>query len=188
MASDIAFVAIAAGFVHVATVMDARSAARGRLRHRGRIDARLAVAAFERPPLPGRRCSASPRGALRRPLPGRVRHSDRGSRYASAKHRALVEKHGLSGSMSRRGNPCDNPRAESFVKTLKVEAVHLDEYETCEDLTADLPRFVEDVHNAVCGLSRTHGVRPQTPHSSPGCLGPVQYEVHNARQPVKTAA
>ena len=41
--------------------------------------------------------------------------------------------------MGRRGNPYDNAKAESFMKTLKVEAVYLMDYETFEDVTADLP-------------------------------------------------
>ena len=60
-----------------------------------RIDARLTVAALERAI------------TLRRPLPGCVCHSDRGSQYASEPHRALLTAHGLVGSMSRRGNPYD---------------------------------------------------------------------------------
>jgi transposase InsO family protein len=47
--------------------------------------------------------------------------------------------HGLLGSLSHRGNPYDNAKAESFMKTLKVEAVYLMDYETFEDVTADLP-------------------------------------------------
>jgi transposase InsO family protein len=56
-------------------------------------------------------------------------------------YRKLLANHGLIGSMGRRGNPHDNAKAESFMKTLKVEAVYLMDYETFEDATADLPHF-----------------------------------------------
>ena len=124
-AGDITYVAVAAGFVYVALILDAWSRrvvgyAIGRS-----IEARLALAALE---------AAI---ASRRPPSGCICHTDRGSQYASARYRELLNKHGLVGSMSRRGNPYDNAKAESLIKTLKVEAVYLADYETFEDVSTD---------------------------------------------------
>ena len=44
-------------------------------------------------------------------------------------------------SMSRKGNPYDNAFAESFMKTLKSEEVHLWEYHTIEDAQRRIPYF-----------------------------------------------
>jgi putative transposase len=58
----------------------------------------------------------------RRPKPGSlVHHSDRGVQYASGDYTLLLEAHGIVASMSRLGNPYDNAKAESFMKTLKHE-------------------------------------------------------------------
>jgi len=61
--------------------------------------------------------------AERRPPPGLIHHSDRGSPYASDDYRAELKRFGIVPSMSRKGDCWDNAVAESFFSTLKTEAL-----------------------------------------------------------------
>lgn len=84
----------------------------------------------------------------RRSRPGCIHHSYRGSQYASGIYQALLAYYDLVDSMSRRGNPYDNAKAESFMKTLKVEAVHPMAFETFDEAAEQLPTMF--TINAAC--------------------------------------
>ena len=156
--ADLTYIRVLSGFVYLAVILDAWSRrvvgwALGR-----RIDADLALAALE--------AAIAARG----PPPGCVHHSDRGSQYASEPYRKKLAERGLRGSMGRRGNPYDNAKAESFMKTLKHEEVHPGGYETFQDVVVRLPRFLEEVYNA------------RRLHSALGYLSPVRFEEINTRE------
>jgi putative transposase len=64
----------------------------------------------------------------RRPAPGLMHHSDRGVQYASGDYTDLLRAQGILISMSRKANPYDHAKAESFMKTLKYEEVYRQDY------------------------------------------------------------
>jgi transposase InsO family protein len=76
-----------------------------------------------------------------------VHHSDRGVQYCSGEYVKLLEARGFTISMSRRGNPWDNARCESFMKTLKAEEVYLKQYRDIDDARANLTVFLDQVYN-----------------------------------------
>ncbi len=150
--ADITYVRLPREFIYLAVILDAFSRrcigwALGR-----HLDAPLTVAALQHAL------------AARAVGFGLVHHSDRGVQYASNAYTGLLEDRGISISMSRRGNPYDNAKAESFIKTLKYEEVYLSDYETLAEAKASMDHFLRDVYNQ------------KRLHSALGYLPSVEFE------------
>ena len=97
-----------------------------------------------------------------------IHHSDQGIQYASTNYVNCLKEHKMIISMSRKGNPYDNAFVESFIKTLKVEEVYLNEYRTFEDAYSNIWRFIETVYNK------------KRLHSSLGYRSPERFEMEVA--------
>jgi len=113
--ADITYVRMDGGFSYLAVILDAYSRRAVGWALSRNIDCALVVEALRR--------------AIEERDPPRecIHHSDRGKQYASREYIALLESRGFRISMGRKGNPYDNAQAESFMKTLKAEEVHLAE-------------------------------------------------------------
>ena len=107
--------------------------------------------------------------AQRRPQPGLIHHSDRGSQYASGDYQQLLAQHGLRGSMSRRGDCWDNAVAESFFASLKLELVYQVQWRTRAEVRTAIFEYLELFYNR------------RRRHSSLGYLSPVEFERRNQR-------
>lgn len=161
---DVTYISIDSRFCYLAVVLDVWSRKVVGYALGKRNDLRLTTAALK--------------AAIdqRKPIPGCVFHSDRGVQYAASSHRRILSAHGLIGSMSRPANPYDNAFAESFMKTLKYEAVYVEDYETFEDVAADLPNFIDNIYNE------------RRLHSALGYISPNKFETQNAEHWTKFAA
>jgi transposase InsO family protein len=151
--ADITYVHLSQAFAYLAIVLDAHSRRVVGWALESHLQAQLATAALDM--------------ALtaRRPAYGSlIHHSDRGVQYACGDYAALLRKHGIQASMSRPGNPYDNAKAESFMKTLKQEEVDGRAYRTAQDARRHIGRFIQEIYNR------------QRLHSALSYLPPVEYE------------
>ena len=98
--------------------------------------------------------------AAKRPAPGLIHHSDRGSQYCSEEYRALLEQFGLTVSMSRKGNCYDNAPMESFWGTLKNELVYLKRYATRQEAIREIREYIEIFYNRQRKQARLNYLSP----------------------------
>jgi putative transposase len=134
--ADITYVRLLEEFAFLAVVLDAFSRRVVGWALEGHLRTSLATTALEM--------------ALqaRRPAPGSlIHHSDRGVQYACREYSARLEAHDIQPSMSRIGNPYDNAKAESFMKTLKQEEVDGRAYRDAKHAREAIGAFIEDVYN-----------------------------------------
>ena len=83
----------------------------------------------------------------RKPAPGVLHHSDRGSQYASHAFRGKLTEYGMTCSMSRKGNCWDNAPTESWFNSFKNERVHGWRFATREAMTATAFEYIEVFYN-----------------------------------------
>jgi transposase InsO family protein len=156
-AADITYLGTAEGWLYLAVVMDLGSRRILGWCADATLDQSLALRALE------------PALRLRRPAFGLVHHSDRGVQYACAAYQALLQQHGITCSMSRRGNCWDNAVVESFFATLKTELSSRSWWPTRAAAKEALRRWIDTWYNC------------QRRHGSLGMRSPLQYERDLAR-------
>ena len=134
--ADITYVRLREEFAYLAVVLDAFSRRLIGWALDTHLRASLAIAALDMAI------------TARRPAGGSlIHHSDRGVQYACGEYTAMLEAHDIQPSMSRVGNPYDNAKAESFMKTLKQEEVDGRNYRDLKEARDAIGAFIEDVYN-----------------------------------------
>lgn len=148
---DITYLWTAEGWLYLAILLDLHSRRVVGWSMSEHIDAELALGALDM--------------ALGHRRPDHlIHHTDRGSTYTSEAYRERLAKHGITASMSRRGDCYDNAVAESFFSTLKMELVYRTGWSTRLDARIDVHEYIEVFYNR------------QRRHSTLGYRTPVEFE------------
>lgn len=104
---------------------------------------------------------------IRRPTPGLVHHTDRGSQYASEEYRDVLAGHEIVASMSATGDCFDDAVAESFFASLKSEWVDCEDYETHTAAVASIREYIDGFYN------------PARRHSHLDYVSPIEFEMRS---------
>lgn len=156
--ADITFVRLQQEFVYLAVILDAFSRKVVGWALERSLAADLAIAALKHAI------------ASRSPPAGLVHHSDRGIQYASMDYGKVLDQHKIVASMSRLANPWDNAKCESFMKTLKQEEIHANEYRDLDHLRTNLGDFIDRYYNT----QRLHSALGyRSPEGFEQSIGPV---------------
>ena len=159
--SDLTYIQTRSGWLYLAVVLDLYS--------------RKVVGWAMAPTMPAELvCSALQMAIMQRnPSPGLIVHSDQGSQYASDQHTQLLDKHGLIGSMSRKGNCWDNAVMERFFLNLKMERVWQQDYANHGEAIRDITEYIVAFYNT------------KRMHSTLGYMPPTVYEaMKTTKQPI----
>lgn len=100
----------------------------------------------------------------RRPQPGLIHHSDRGSQYCATGYLTVLKAHGIVRSMSRKADCWDNAVSESFFSTLKQELIYRRDFQSRAEAQTAVFEYLMAYYN------------PQRRHSTLGFLSPIAYE------------
>ncbi|MEP6622290.1 MAG: IS3 family transposase [bacterium] len=150
--ADITYVPTREGWVYLATVLDLGSRRCVGWAMDDHMDVALVLRALRMAQ------------AARRPAPGLIHHSDRGSQYAATDFRAELAAHGMLASMSGKGDCYDNAVAESFFATLEFELIMQNDWATKDAARRAIFRYIETWYNR------------KRRHSTLGYVSPVEYE------------
>jgi putative transposase len=133
--ADLTYIRLEQEFCYLAAVLDAYSRRVVGWSLSTQLEAAFAVAALDQAL------------SVRQPKAGWIHHSDRGVQYACREYVARVLSAGGQVSMAAKGTPRENAQAESFMRTLKQEAVYLDGYGTFAEAQRGIDRFIGAVYN-----------------------------------------
>jgi putative transposase len=150
--ADITYVPTYEGWLFLAAVMDLYSRKIVGWSMRDDMEAPLVVDAI------------SMAVARRKPKPGLVHHSDRGSQYTSIAMGRTLRDSKIMASMGSKGDPWDNASAESCISTIKNELVKRRTFATRDQARLALFRYIEAFYN------------PLRRHSSLEMLSPDEHE------------
>ena len=149
---DITYVCLKRRFVYVAVLMDVFTCMIKGWQVSYHLNTSLTLTVLEQ--------------ALRQSVP-EIHHSDQGVQYLSETYLSTLTQQGIEISVARRGCPWENGCAERFIRTLKEEEAHLNDYENIHEARNRIGQFIEQAYHQ------------KRPHSALEYLMPMEFQQQN---------